>query len=80
MTPTEAGFDGAKGIRLNNPGMADGGFYRLRRGKKSPGNYPGANFREQPAWHYPDDAPARLLWCNAEDQWFELSFTPIEKP
>jgi hypothetical protein len=80
MTPTEAGFDGAKGIRMNHPGVKDGGRYHIRRGKKSPGSYPSADFCEQLLWHYPDDAPARLLWCNAEDQWFELTFDPIDKP
>jgi hypothetical protein len=80
MTPTEAGFDGAKGIRMNLPGAKDGGRFQLKRGKTSPADYPSSDFREQLLWHYPDDAPNRLLWCNDENQWFELTFTPIDKP
>ncbi len=80
MTPSEAGFDGAKGIRLNLSWAKDGGRFQFKRGKTNPSDYPNSDFREQLAWHYPDDAPARLLWCNAEDQWFELTFTPITKP
>jgi hypothetical protein len=68
MTPSEASFDGAKGVKMNLPGLTDGGRYHLRRGKKNPSKYPNTNFREQLLWHYPDDAPARLLWCNAADQ------------
>jgi hypothetical protein len=80
MTPTEVGFDGAKGIRMNYPYMKDGGRFLLRRGKTIPDNFPSVDFREQLLWYYPDDTPARLLWCNAEDQWFEASFTPTERP
>jgi hypothetical protein len=79
MTPAEAGFDGAKGIRMNLPGVKDGGRFYLKRGKTTPFDYPSKDFREQLLWFYPDDAPARLLWCNPEDQWFELTFTPIAK-
>jgi hypothetical protein len=80
MTPAEAGFDGAKGIRMNHSGFEDGGRLRLRRGKKSLADYPSTNFREQLLWYYPDGTPARLLWCNAEDLWFELTFTSTDKP
>ena len=80
MTPTEAGFDGAKGIRMNHPAMKDGGRFQLKRGKQSPSDYPDQDFAEQLIWHYPDNQPARLFWCNAEQQWFEISFTPINKP
>ena len=80
MTPAEAGFDGAKGIRMSLPGLTGGGRYKLRRGKTSPSDYPNGDFREQLIWYYPDDASARLMWCNADDQWFKLAFTPIDKP
>lgn len=78
MTPSEAGFDGAKGIRFS----AHGEIYRfqLKRGRERPSNYPDQDFKEQLVWFYPDDQPARLLWCNADDQWFELQFTPIQRP
>lgn len=42
--------------------------------------HPDFDFKEQLVWIYPDDQPARLLWCNAENKWFELSFNPIDKP
>ena len=80
FSPEEAGFDGAKGIRMNLPGAKDGGRFHLKRGRTNPLACPNSDFREQLLWHYPDDAPACLLWCNAEDQWFELAFTPIDKP
>ena len=80
MTPAEAGFDGAIGIRLDLPGFTGGGRFQLKRGKTNPSDHPSTDFCEQLLWHYPDDAPARLLWCNADDQWFELTFTPINKP
>ena len=80
VSPAEAGFDGAKGIRMNLPDTKDGGRFYLKRGKTNPSDCPTGDFREQLVWHYPDDATARLLWCNAEDQWFELAFTPIDKP
>ena len=79
-SPAEAGFDGAKGIRMNNPIMQDGGRFQLKRGKTKPSECPNSDFREQLIWHCPDAAPAHLLWCNAEDQWFELTFTSIDKP
>ena len=80
MTPAEAGFDGAKGIRMNLPGIKGGVRFCLKRGKANPSDYLNSDFREQLLWFYPADAPARLLWCNAEDQWFELTFTSIGKP
>lgn len=78
MTPTEAGFDGAKGVKL--PMRGENLRFQLTRGKQLPSEYPNRNFCEQLLWVYPDNASARLLWCNAEGQWFELNFTPIEKP
>ncbi len=81
LTPLQAGFNGAQGIRLNNPAMgSDGGIYRLRRGAKSPSNYPGVDFTRQLIWHEPPGQQPRLLWCNDSNQWFELSFKPITKP
>lgn len=78
ITPTEAGFDGAKGFRM--PLRGENFRVQLKRGRESPCEYPEQDFKEQLAWFYPDDQPARLLWCNANDQWFELAFMPIEKP
>jgi hypothetical protein len=76
MKPTEANFDGAKGICLNNPHMPDGGVYKLRRGFTSPSG----DCRNQLLWQMTVDADSRLLYCDNNDNWYELSFTPIEKP
>jgi len=78
VTPTEAGFDGAKGIRF--PTLGPTARFLFRRSKTFPSGFPMADFKEQMVWLYPKDKLARLLWCNADDQWFELSFTPINKP
>jgi len=78
MTPTEVGFDGAKGFRM--PNISPKTRICLKRGNTPPSDNPGLDFTEQLIWYYPDGIPARLLWCNAEDQWFEASFTPIKKP
>lgn len=77
MTPTEANFDGAKGIRLNNPHMGeDGGIFKLRRGYCSPSG----DCKNQLLWCMSVDSEPRLLYCNEDDNWYELSFTPIDKP
>jgi hypothetical protein len=75
MTPTEAGFDGAKGISLNMP---KGGVYKLRRGKGVPNVEKSCDLRNQLLWVCPDDAEAKLLYCNEDNQLFELSFTTME--
>lgn len=77
MNPQEAGFDGAKGISLNNPNMTDGGVFRLRRGSTPPWETE-TNYRNQMFWQ--KSTPPRLLYCNNDGEWFELSFTPIQTP
>lgn len=76
MKPTEAGFDGAKGISLNHPSMNDGGILKLRRGKTmlNPKEH---NLRNQLLWLYPDGEEAKLLYCNDDNQLFELTFIPL---
>jgi hypothetical protein len=78
LSPATAGFDGAKGFRMSMRGESF--RVHLKRGKSHPSKHPDCDFKEQLVWFYPDDQPPQLLWCNADDQWFELSFTPIEKP
>ncbi len=78
MTPTEAGFDGAKGFRM--PYHGENFRFQLKRGRESPKEYPNEDFIEQLLWYYPKDAPSQLLWCNTENQWFELTFNPINQP
>lgn len=79
VAPSDAGFDGAKGIRVPIPQSPD---YRviLLRGSKPPSNYPNRDFREQLVWLTPAGEPPRLLWCNANDEWFELTFNPCTMP
>lgn len=79
MKPKEAGFDGAKGFRI--PQIFCGDFrVQLKRGKKIPTESTTTDFLEQLIWFMPDNEPPRLFWCNADDQWFELEFNPIDKP
>lgn len=77
-SPIAAGFDGAKGFQMPQDGLPL--KVRLRRGSVLPSKPPDTNFREQLLWFMPKGQPARLLWCNADEEWFELSFTPIDKP
>ena len=78
MTPSEAYFDGARGINLNNSSMPNGGTYKLRRGKKAPVG--DSDFRNQLVWWNPDEHPAQLLYCNDEGPWFNLTFFPTAPP
>jgi hypothetical protein len=75
MKPTQAGFDGEKGLNLNHPSLPDGGIYKLRRGSTPPWTFD-SNFRNQLMWQ--QTTPPRLLYCNSDNQWFELDFIPIE--
>lgn len=75
-TASEAGFDGAKGIRMNFPSLKDGGIYRLRRGPTDPRQLDG-DYREQLIWYMPEDQDPELWWCNANNEWFLLSFEPM---
>jgi hypothetical protein len=79
MTPTEAGFDGDKGIRLDVPskGMGHDVLYRLKRGKTLPKNSQNKSLKNMLIWHYPDDSDSKLLFCNSDGEWFNLTFEPI---
>ena len=78
MKPTEAGFDGARGVNMNHPSMLDGGLFQLRRGKTplQPEKY---NLKNQLLWYYPDGEDAVLYYCNENNQLFVLDFIPAEK-
>ena len=78
LSPAAAGFDGAKGYRI--PMHGEDFRVRLTRGKTPLNKHVDYDFKEQLLWFYPDNEPAKLLWCNENDQWFELSFNPTEKP
>ena len=79
LYPSEAGFDGAKGFRIP---IQDNLNYRihLKRGAKPPSECPHENWSEQLLWWTPEGELPHLLWCNKDGQWFDLTFTPIEKP
>jgi hypothetical protein len=76
MTPSQAGFDGARGISLNHPAMPNGGIFRLRRGETmlDPKKQ---NLHNQLLWFYPDNEDAKLLYCNDNNELFELAFIPF---
>ena len=74
MTPVEAGFNGQ--TRYGREGFV----FRLKRGNKPPSDYPEHKFAKQLIWYCPENQNACLLWCNADNQWFNLTFSPIEKP
>lgn len=82
MKPSEAKFDGAKGVRIPTTykGYSQDYRYRPKRGKEFPDNAKEADFSEQLIWLMPDGKEPKLLWCNEDDQWFELKFNPIDKP
>jgi hypothetical protein len=78
MKPSEAGFNGEKGINLNNRTMIDGGFYCLRRSKTMKPEPEKYNFKNQLLWYYPDNEDAKLYYCNENNQLFELDFVPVK--
>lgn len=78
MNPLEAKFNGAEGICLGQPHMKDGGIYRLKRDRRSPLDFPKMSFKNQLIWHYPDGQDPKLLFCNRDGEWFNLSFSPID--
>jgi len=74
LTPTQAGFDGAKGIRLGVPHMVDSGIYRLKRGSTDPRKEENHDFKRQLVWVTPKDEEPELWWCNDLGEWFLVSF------
>lgn len=78
MTPTEAGFDGSKGICFNHRGLPNGGIFQLRRGPTMPDTEK-FNFRNQILWVYPEGEEAKLLYCNDNNELFELAFIPLQQ-
>lgn len=76
VSATRAGFDGFSRIWMHGEWLRG----VLKHGNVSPLELPEADFSQQLLWYHPERKEPRLLWCNAEDQWFELQFTPIERP
>jgi hypothetical protein len=76
MTPTEAGFDGARGVYLTLPcpEYPNGIIYHLLRGRTHPEKL--KSLSNQFAWLYPEGEEPKLLYANKEGELFELGFTP----
>ena len=68
MEPSRAGFDGTNGIRI-----ASGQIYKLKRGSTVP-DPEVANLKNQLLWFSPEGKDPKLLYCNDENQLFELDF------
>lgn len=80
MKPTEAGFDGERGIFLIPPceEFPDGALYQLLKGSKKPRE--GYKFCNQLVWYVPEGKDATLLYANREGKFFKLDFIPVDKP
>lgn len=74
LSPTEAKFDGERGIIQSS--LYGPIRYKLPRGKATPWSYD-RNLKEMLFWYYPDDAPSKLIWCNADGEWFDVLFSRI---
>ena len=76
MGPTDAGFDGEKGLTL--PLSTEDFVYKLRRGK-TPLQLDKYNYKNQLLWYYPDNEEPVLYYCNQENQLFKLDFIPVQE-
>ena len=79
MTPTEAKFDGERGFLVGGEPYTTR-VHLLRSKSKTPKKTPNRTFRENLVWTDLPGQPARLFWCNGDDEWFELDFMPIDMP
>ena len=72
MKPSEVGFDGVRGLGIPNDTL-----YKLRRGKNVP-DVVKHDFKNQLLWFYPENQDPNLIYCNQNNQLFELDFVPTE--
>ena len=72
MKPTEAKFDGEKGISLGG-----GRVFKFLRGKPKP-NICDWDFRNHLIWWECDEGPI-FLYCNEDGDFFELDFKLLPK-
>lgn len=72
MKPSEVGFDGVRGLAIPN-----GTLYKLTRGKNVP-DVVRQDFKNQLLWFYPENQDPKLIYCNQNNQLFELDFVPTE--
>lgn len=77
MKPSEVGFDGAKRIRLSLNGVTNGNSYKLRKGEIFPLDYYNKKLENQLLWHCPIGKEPRLIYCNENNELFEVGFKPI---
>lgn len=80
MKPSEAGFDGERGLILQDPSSRypSGVLYKLLRGKRPPPVE--RNLRNKLTWYYPDGKDPILYYVNDDGQTFELDFLPTGNP
>ena len=57
--------------------MQGAGLFRLKRGKIMPTSLQSKSFTNMLVWYYPDDIDSKLLFCNSDGEWFNLTFEPI---
>lgn len=77
MKPSEVGFNGTKEIGLNLKGATNGGVFQLRKGEIFPLDYYNKELENQLLWHCPIGKEPRLIYCNENNELFEVDFKPI---
>lgn len=77
MKPSEVGFDGAEGIRLTKKESSKRASYKLRRGEVIPLDYYNKEWENQLLWLCPEGKEPVLIYCNKDNELFELDFKPL---
>ena len=80
MKPKEAGFEGRDpGLYITNTSRVAPSkqVYKLRWSDKVP-NTDKHNLKNQLIWFCPDNQDPKLIYCNNNNQLFELEFVPTE--
>ena len=77
MKPIEVGFDGASGIRLTTNKSSKKSTYKLRRGGVIPLDYCNREWENQLLWVCPEGEEPILIYCNKNNELFELDFKPL---
>ena len=77
MKPSEVGFDGLKGLRVSGDSCPNHVLFKLKRGKTVP-DVSKADLKNQLLWLYPENQDPKLIYCNQDNQLFELDFVPTE--
>lgn len=77
MKPSQVGFDGANGIKLTIKESSKRGTYKLRRGEVIPLDYYNREWENQLLWLCPEGKEPVLVYCNKDNELFELDFKPL---